>query len=217
MAVGILSGALTSTPAFSAAKETVNAVAETAAQAAELESMVTVGHGIAYLFGVVGVVLFVQLVPKFAKANMAGRAGQAAHRQRRQPPEPQRGQAGFLWTASASARSALVGNPGHVPGLLLRFPMLNSTFSLGTTGGTLIMALVLAHFGHIGPLDLNVPKATLEVFRELGLMLFLIGAGIAGGAKLCGHCCGWRYFLSTALLMTLVPMIRGLLLSPRRC
>ena len=36
MAVGILSGALTSTPAFSAAKETVNAVAETAAQAAEL-------------------------------------------------------------------------------------------------------------------------------------------------------------------------------------
>ena len=49
----------------------MNAVAETAAQAAELESMVTVGHGIAYLFGVVGVVLFVQLVPKFAKANMA--------------------------------------------------------------------------------------------------------------------------------------------------
>ena len=47
----------------------MNAVAETAAQAAELESMVTVGHGIAYLFGVVGVVLFVQLVPKFAQGR----------------------------------------------------------------------------------------------------------------------------------------------------
>ena len=59
MAVGILSGALTSTPAFSAAKETVQVIATSPEMATELENMVTVGHGIAYLFGVVGVVLFV--------------------------------------------------------------------------------------------------------------------------------------------------------------
>ncbi len=40
MLVGLLSGALTSTPAFSAAKDTV---------AAEYVDAVTVGHGIAYL------------------------------------------------------------------------------------------------------------------------------------------------------------------------
>ncbi|MBQ8470126.1 MAG: permease, partial [Clostridia bacterium] len=61
LVVGLLSGALTSTPAFSAAKEAVGPA---------LEDPVAVGHGIAYLFGVIGVVLFVQLVPKFAKADM---------------------------------------------------------------------------------------------------------------------------------------------------
>ena len=61
MLVGILSGALTSTPAFSAAKASVAEV---------YESAVTVGHGIAYLFGVIGVVLFVQLIPKLTGANM---------------------------------------------------------------------------------------------------------------------------------------------------
>ena len=61
MVVGLLSGSLTSTPAFSAAKEVV---------AEEYMGLISVGHGIAYLFGVIGVVLFVQLVPKMVKANM---------------------------------------------------------------------------------------------------------------------------------------------------
>ena len=61
MIVGLLSGSLTSTPAFSAAKATV---------APEYQSLVSVGHGIAYIFGVIGVVLFVQLIPKLTKANM---------------------------------------------------------------------------------------------------------------------------------------------------
>ena len=49
MIVGLLSGSLTSTPAFSAAKATV---------APEFTGLVSVGHGIAYIFGVVGVVRF---------------------------------------------------------------------------------------------------------------------------------------------------------------
>ena len=61
MIVGIYSGALTSTPAFSAAKATADS---------KYESAVTVGHGIAYLFGVIGVVIFVQIVPKIVGANM---------------------------------------------------------------------------------------------------------------------------------------------------
>jgi putative transport protein len=59
---GLLSGALTSTPGFSAAKDAVGP---------ELEGLVSVGYGIAYIFGVIGVVLFVQLVPKMMKADMA--------------------------------------------------------------------------------------------------------------------------------------------------
>ena len=61
MIVGLLSGSLTSTPAFSAAKATVNP---------QYESLVSVGHGIAYIFGVIGVVLFVQIIPKLSHADM---------------------------------------------------------------------------------------------------------------------------------------------------
>ena len=61
MIVGLFSGALTSTPAFSAAKEAVSK---------DYVSLVAVGQGIAYIFGVLGVVLFVQIVPKIMKADM---------------------------------------------------------------------------------------------------------------------------------------------------
>ena len=61
MMVGIFAGALTSTPAFSAAK---------ASAEGEYESAVTVGYGLAYIFGVLGVVLFVQIVPKIMNVDM---------------------------------------------------------------------------------------------------------------------------------------------------
>ena len=61
MKVGLLCGSLTSTPAFSASK---------AAVSPDFESFVSVGYGIAYIFGVIGVVLFVQIIPKILKANM---------------------------------------------------------------------------------------------------------------------------------------------------
>ena len=52
LCLGMLSGALTSTPGLAAALEA------TGSQAA------SVGYGIAYPFGVIGVVMFVQIVPK---------------------------------------------------------------------------------------------------------------------------------------------------------
>ena len=56
-------------------------------------------------------------------------------------------------------------------------------------------------------------KKTLEVLRELGLMIFLIGAGIAGGASLIKY---FRpvYFLYGAL-MTLVPMFVGYFIATK--
>ena len=63
---GVLSGALTSTPGFSAAKDAVAASPDANA----LEALITLGHAIAYPFGVIGVVLFVQIMPKMLRANM---------------------------------------------------------------------------------------------------------------------------------------------------
>ena len=60
LAAGIFAGALTSTPALAAATEGLN----------ESASGVSIGYGIAYPFGVIGVVLFVQLLPRLLKHDL---------------------------------------------------------------------------------------------------------------------------------------------------
>ncbi len=57
-------------------------------------------------------------------------------------------------------------------------------FSLGMAGGPLVVALILGHFGKIGPITGYMPRATRVLVMELGLMLFLASAGITGGEKL---------------------------------
>lgn len=195
MLVGILSGSLTSTPAFSAAKATV---------AEQYESAVTVGHGIAYLFGVIGVVLFVQLIPKLMKANMEEERAKIAIvdtgskkdvKGKLIDMDPQ----GFMAFAVAALIGILVG------------AVKIGSFSLTTTGGTLLTALILGHFGHIGPVNFTISKKTLEIFREFGLMLFLIGAGVAGGAKFVEYFKPIYFIYGIA--MTILPMIAGFLFA----
>jgi putative transport protein len=165
MIVGLLSGSLTSTPAFSAAKATVTTEA--------LEAIVAVGHGIAYLFGVVGVVLFVQLVPKFAKANMEEERAKLSENNPEVPSkltgkELELDGFGFCAFSIVAVLGILIGS------------IKIGNFSLTTTGGCLLMSLIFGHFAKIGNVSVTPSTATLKNFRELGLMLFLIGAGVAG-------------------------------------
>jgi putative transport protein len=53
---------------------------------------------------------------------------------------------------------------------------------LGAAGGAFIVSLLIGHFGRIGPFRLYVPAAARNISRELGLMLFLAGAGTNAGA-----------------------------------
>ena len=198
MIVGLLSGSLTSTPAFSAAKATV---------LPEYESLVSVGHGIAYIFGVVGVVLFVQLVPKFSKADMDAERAKimsidSEEKAKKQPKNLlELDEHGFGAFALAAVVGIFVGM-AKVPG---------TSFSLTTTGGCLLTALVFGHFGRIGFLSIMPKIGTLKLFRELGLMLFLIGAGIPGGADFVEHF-NIMYFVY-GVIMTVVPLFGGFLIA----
>ncbi|MBR3997633.1 MAG: permease, partial [Clostridia bacterium] len=84
-------------------------------------------------------------------------------------------------------------------------------FSLTTTGGCLLTSLVLGHFGRIGRISIMPSDRTLKVFREFGLMLFLMGAGISGGAQFIKYF-DPIYFLYGAV-MTVVPMIIGFIFA----
>ena len=204
MLVGILSGALTSTPAFSAAKASVAEV---------YESAVTVGHGIAYLFGVIGVVLFVQLIPKLTGANMEEERAKitvvdTGEHKRYTGKLIHMDPFGIMVFSCAALIGIFIGSI-KIP--LSSAGLSGTTFSLTTTGGVLITALLFGHFGHIGPVNIALDSNTAKVFREFGLMLFLIGAGVAGGAKFIEYFKA-VYFLY-GIVMTVIPMIIGFLFA----
>ena len=199
MLVGLLSGSLTSTPAFSAAKATV-----TQGGAIDYEAIVAVGHGIAYLFGVVGVVLFVQLVPKFTKANMEVERAKLSESAPEAPSklngsELELDPFGFCAFSIVAVLGVFFGS--------FKF----GNFSLTTTGGCLILSLIFGHFQKLGKVSIMPQESTLKVFRELGLMLFLIGAGVAGGASFVKYF-EWVYFIY-GIIMTLLPMIIGFIFA----
>ena len=205
MIVGLLSGSLTSTPAFSAAKATV---------APELTSLVSVGHGIAYIFGVIGVVLFVQIVPKFAKVNMEEERAKISGSKETVEVKKYTGKLikldghGFAAFSIAAVIGMVVG--------AIKIPLsgdglAGTCFALTTTGGCLLVALIFGHFGRIGKLDVMPDEHTLKLFRELGLVLFLVGAGIPGGADFVANF-DPMYFVY-GVIMTIIPLILGFLFA----
>lgn len=215
---GILSGALTSTPAFSAAK-----------QVAENEGLVALGHAVAYPFGVIGVVLFVQIMPRLLRADMAHERslirGDDSTDETQNTSEKKKkklvdfDEFGFAAFGLAIVLGILLGS--------IKIPLTadgfgGACFSLGNTGGPLIVALILGHFAHIGPINMKISDATLKVFRELGLMLFLIGAGVEGGVELVAQVQASEYGVMlvvygfiAGIFMTLVPMIVGYFMGRR--
>ncbi len=201
MVVGLLSGSLTSTPAFSAAKATVSP---------DFESLVSVGHGIAYIFGVIGVVLFVQLIPKFSKADMDVERAKISISSGEAVEKKSLGKLlnlddhGF----AAFALAAVLGTAiGRIKIPLSSAGLDGTCFSLTTTGGCLLTALIFGHFGRLGKLNIMPETSTLKLFRELGLVLFLVGAGIPGGADFVEYF-DPMYFVY-GVIMTIIPMIAG--------
>jgi len=79
------------------------------------------------------------------------------------------------------------------------------TVKLGLAGGVFITSLLIGHFGKIGPFRLYVPPAAKNLTRELGLMLFLAGAGTNAGAHLLEvlQDSGWILLLAGAAITTL--------------
>ncbi len=204
MIVGLLSGALTSTPAFSATKASV---------AAEFEGLVSVGYGIAYIFGVIGVVLFVQLIPKLTKANMDEERAKLVIKEDESKKKTSKKlfDIDHMGIAAFSLAAILGSIVGQIKIPLTSEGLNGTCFSLTTTGGCLLVSLVLGHFGRIGKINFMPSQSTLKLFRELGLVFFLVGAGIPGGAEFVATF-DPMYFVY-GVVMTIFPMIVGFLFA----
>ena len=241
MMTGIMSGSLTSTPAFSAAQSTAADIVPAGA-AATIQDVITIGHAIAYIFGVIGVVLFVQLIPRMLNADMEKEREliKISDEKVAAANEPMATDNGKVAAANESAITVasedgkiekkeketkrrikidvagyaafgIVAIIGIIIGMI-KIPLSSdgfsgSTFSLTTTGGVLISSLVLSYIGHIGPLSIQTHPGVLKGFRELGLAIFLVGAGIPGGASFVKYYQS-IYFLY-GVIITIIPMIIG--------
>ena len=126
-------------------------------------SVASAGYGAAYLFGVIGVVLFVQaFLPK------------------KLPPEKtisdgnQNGDMdGLFFIAAAAVGGTVLGG--------FKIPIFNH--SAGIAGGILIAGIVCGMAVRKFPRFKNGLQH-LSVYRNLGLMLFFVGNGISAGENL---------------------------------
>ena len=202
LALGLLAGALTTTPGLAAAIEATGS------------HTVSIGYGIAYPFGVISVVLFMQILPILKKANIQEEREKIHSGNFIVPREKPAGlfhcdPFGLFAFGLAIVLGILIGKiTVPLPG--------NASFSLGTSGGPLLAGLLLGHFGHFGKLDVSVKGEVLSTMREFGLAMFLIGAGTNAGS-------GFIQVLSAngislllyGAVMALIPMLAGYLVASK--
>lgn len=211
LSIGLFAGAMTSTPGLAAAIEATEMVLKGSA-----ESMASIGYGIAYPFGVVGIVMFVQLYPKIMRTNVAEEAKMLHERLHGQAnAQEEDGESkyrvlessGMLMVAITLAIGILLGS--------IKVPLPGGmSFSVGTAGGPLFAGLIIGHFRHIGGISTRVPASTLKVLRELGLCMFLLGAGTSAGAGFVNVLkeYGWILFV-IGMCITLLPMVLTCIVS----
>jgi putative transport protein len=172
LVAGTYTGALTSSPGLGAALEATGG-----------NPLVTVGYTLAYPFGVLAVVLFVQLAPAIFGIDV--------NRERQELASIYRD----FYRSGEKDRPVQESIPFSVLsfvicivlGILLgsvTVPVLGSPVSLGSTGGGLIAALALGAFGRLGPLPMRMEKKTLTAIRELSLAYFLAVVGLMAGPQM---------------------------------
>ena len=204
-ASGLLMGSLTSTPGFSAAQGVFP----------EQQEVVAAANGAAYPFGVLGVVLFVQLIPKIMRADMAMerelllKQGAPKGGDIDEVAEIKEERKFFELDKFGLCVFAITVIFGWILGAIsLKFSE-SIIFNLTSTGGYLIVGLLFGHFGHIGKVSLRVPDSTLKVFREFGLVLFLAGSGFEGGLAFLQLVSSQPIVFLYGVIFTLVPMFVG--------
>ncbi len=116
-----------------------------------------------------------------------------------------------------SERAVVVADPiGFSLGLLLGLalglvpiPLPGTTLTLGTAAAPLLVGLVLGRVGHAGRITWQLPYATNQALRQLGVLLFLATVGLSSGPDLAsalGSPRGLQLFGLGAVLTTVMAL-----------
>ena len=201
LSMGLATGAMTSTSMLGTVKSLTTS------------NLPGVGYGIAYAFGVVGVVLIVQLMPKILKVDVE------EENKKLILPKDNSNLAkkdigslidfeknGLFPVALASTLGILLGS--------IKIPIGSVSLSLGAGGGALIAGLVLGHYGRLGKINLVVSSERLSLVRDLGLAFFLLESGVSAGTGFVEVVSQYGIKLFFAgVILTLVPALISLFIS----
>lgn len=156
--LGILCGSLTSTPGLSTVCEVEKVSSEFA----------VVGYGCTYLIGVVGIVVFSQIMTR-------EKDGQNLFRNIK-----------YSATISSANMQTLVflGVSIILGNILGSINFFNYKFALGASGGILCFSILFGFILQKLPQKSTTSSDSLSTYRNLGLVMFFVGSGIPAGVKL---------------------------------
>lgn len=158
--MGLLCGALTSTPGLSAACEAEGVISELA----------VLGYGCAYPFGVIGTVVFAQLMTRNC-VKIGGTAGQM----------PEKVVASGNMSIDSLIPMGITVILGSLAGQA-ELPYIQ--FSLGNSGGILCMGVLVGVFLARQKTDTGALNMALSFYRNFGLVIFFVGSGVSAGLSL---------------------------------
>lgn len=196
LSLGLAAGAMTSTAMLG----TINSLTDS--------GLASIGYGIAYTFGVVGVVMTVQIIPRLLKADRDSENrkliipdNQSAKMNSLPAKLIEIEKNGLFSLALAALLGIVLGG--------IKIPIGSSIkLSLGSGGGALIAGLFIGSLGHTGKINLKVSVQNLSVMRDLGLAFFLLQSGLKAGsgfvAVIAAH--GIKLFF-IGVLMTMIPTL----------
>ncbi|MBR5754422.1 MAG: hypothetical protein IKX97_01165 [Erysipelotrichaceae bacterium] len=160
LALGLFTGALTSTPGFASASEATGSI------------LTTAGYGISYPFGVVGVTLFCQFMSRKAERK---------DRYIEKDSLPEHHFDYIMIDRTGMLNFSLIMLVGILIGMI-RIPLGHGlSFRFGNAGGPLIAGIIFGSIRNIGRIYLSVDDNKLLVLKNIGLSLFLLGSGLEAG------------------------------------
>lgn len=176
---GVFCGAMTSSPGLAALCEISSQFALRASS----------GYGGSYFFGVVGVVLFVQLL----SGKSSNQKGTLKYVEEAPSGSP------ALFGLIQISIVVLLGT------MLGAFMLPMTRISFGTSGGILICGIILGYWIQKRRPKKVFPQKFTELYRTLGLILFFVGNGIPSGMRLREFF--EPYVIVYGLLLTSFPLI----------
>lgn len=167
------------------------------------ESGIGLGYAVGYPFGVLVVILAINLIPKIFKMDI----DEERARFKREMDEARasvKGVKDIPETNFDIIAFTFACFFGYSIGIIEIYLGPLGYFSLGATGGALIGSLILGYIGKIGPINFRMNSKILSVVRELSLCFFLAIVGLRYGYGV------FEAIMGTGAILAVISLFVGL-------